>query len=100
MVRSCPGVSKWYEQFDEISSALFSWENSGQRLGNAPPYIDIMDDDSFMVGIKPYVGMDQLFRVVGYTEDPPFPPRGYVGIGIMFEDTTSFEKTWWHYSKE
>lgn len=93
-------MNKWYEKYDELSPRLFNWENSGQRLGDAPPFHEIRDDDRFVTDIEGVYGMDQVMRVVGYTEDQPFEPKGYKSVAIMFEDLKTFEHIWWHYEAE
>jgi hypothetical protein len=75
---------------------MFTFENSGNQSGAAPPYRDITDEDLAMVEIKGEYGAAEQYTVVGYTESPPFHARGYESIAIMFEDTQTFEQTWWH----
>ena len=87
----------WYGIHEKLSSALFTHENSAR--GEAPPYQEICDGDFDTVRIQGFYGMAEIWKIVGYTESPPFPARGYEAVVIMFEDRKTFEKKWWHYSK-
>ena len=40
--------------------------------------------------------MNQIYKILGYTEEPPFY-AAYPCVAIMFEDLQTFEKIWWHY---
>jgi hypothetical protein len=90
----------WYKKYKKISSALFNYENSGVKTNLMPPWRDIYDADLNMVDIQGSYGSDKIWRIVGYTENPPFPSNGYEAIAIMFEHQNTFEKTWWHFPKE
>jgi len=87
----------WYNKYKKLNRILFTWENSGRRDGTGPPFYCVRDKDFNTVDIKGICGIDQVYKVVGYTETPPFSPCGYPSIGIMFEDLQTFEKVWWHY---
>jgi len=91
---------KWYEKYKKLNPSLFTWENSGQRLGDAPPYRSRRNDDYYIIDIYGEYGMDQIYKIVGYSENPPFHAKGYPSVAIMFERTDTFEKIWWHYEKE
>ena len=91
---------KWYEKYQKINSSLFTWENSGQRLGDAPPYHCKRDENLYTQDIEGKYGMDKIYRIVGYTENPPFPAKEYQSVAIMFERLDTFEKIWWHYDVE
>jgi len=43
--------------------------------------------------------MQHCYKILGYTENPPFPAP-YPFVAIMFEDLNTFEKKWWHYELE
>jgi hypothetical protein len=88
----------WYEKYEKLNSVLFTYENSGKRLGFPPPYRNRMDYDLNTIDIYGEHGMEQLWHIIGYSEQLPFYPD-YPAVGIMFEDN-DFEKVWWHYMKE
>lgn len=90
----------WYEKYENLNAGLFTFENSGKNSGEAPPYADITNDDLYMIEIKGEYGMDKEWKIIGYSESPPFPANGYEAIGIMFENQNDFIKRWWHYSKK
>ena len=87
---------KWYEKYEKLNSSLFSWENSGQRAEAAPPYHAKMNEHFDTIDIEGKYGMDQVYKLLGYTENPPFPTK-YPSVAIMFEDLHTHEKIWWHY---
>jgi hypothetical protein len=89
----------WYEKYKKLNPGLFIFENSGKDSGESPPYADITDNDMNMVSIKGMYGMEDEWKVIGYTESTPFPAKGYDAIGIMFENKQDFTKRWWHYPK-
>lgn len=91
---------KWYEKYEKLDSVLFTWENSGQRLGDAPPYRSKRNKEFDMVDIEGIYGTEAIYKILGYTENPPFHAKGYPSVSIMFERTDNFEKIWWHYEKE
>lgn len=90
----------WYKKYEKLSSSWFNFENSGKRSGFAPPWRVIYKKDLDVKCIKGEHGMNQLYKVLGYTEQPPFPAEGYEAIAIMFESQDDFEKTWWHFPKD
>jgi len=90
---------QWYEKYEKLTSALFTLENSGRKIGEAPPYHAKRNADYDIEDIEGLYGMNQVFKIVGYTLDPPFPVR-YPAVAIMFEDQQTFEKIWWHYLKD
>jgi len=87
---------KWFEKYAELPSILFTFENSGNRLGDSPPYRSRRDDNFNVVDIVGEYGMSQIYKILGYTESPPFKAR-YPSVAIMFEDLGTFGKIWWHY---
>jgi len=91
---------KWYEKYAKLNPALFTWENSGQRLGDAPPYHAKMDGDLNTIDIEGKYGIDQVYKLLGYTENPQFNAKGYPAVAIMFERCDTFEKIWWHYMSD
>lgn len=91
---------RWYEKYEELNSAMFTWENSGQRLGSAPPYRSRRDEHFNTTDIYGEFGLDKMYKIVGYTENPPFDANGYPSVAIMFEEQTEFFKIWWHYERD
>ncbi len=87
---------KWYKKYTELPSTLFTYENSGQRWGDALPYRSRRDDNFDVIDIVGDYGMNQLYKILGYTESPPFPAP-YPYVAIMFEESDTFKKIWWHY---
>lgn len=79
---------------------MFTWENSGQRMGDAPPYRSRRNEVYETVDICGDHGLDKMYRLVGYTENPPFDANGYPSVAIMFEEQTDFFMRWWHYEKD
>jgi len=93
-------MAKWYAKYKKLNSTLFTWENSGQRLGDAPPYHEKHDEELNTLDIEGKYGIDQIYKVLGYTENPPFDAKGYPSVAIMFERCDTFEKIWWHYMSD
>lgn len=91
-----PNKKMWYEKYPRLSSAKFNYGNSGNSKNLPSPYSEKRIDDE-IVDIEGIYGSDKHFKVVGYTESPPFQPDGYHAVAIMFEDQTSFEFIWFHY---
>lgn len=96
-------MSKWYEKYELLNSSLFTWDNSGNRSGEAPPRGTKRDEDYNTTDLKEpecYEYRQKDFEPLGYTENPSFHARGYKSIGFMFLDKTNNDKIWWHYPKE
>ena len=93
-----PRRGVWYKIYPKLSSFIFIYENSGKCSSEAPPYNVIYrkGGDLDIEGIKGEWGMDQHWKVLGYTEQPPFG-TSYESVAVMFEDQVTFEKRWWHY---
>ena len=91
---------KWYEKHKKLNAALFTWENSGKKLGDAPPYHNVRNDNFDIEGIEGIYGMEKIYKLLGYTEDPAFHAKGYPSVAIMFERQDTYEKIWWHYEVE
>ena len=89
----------WYHKYKRLSSAEFTYGNSGNKENLPPPFSEVKskDDDYQIVDIEGLYGMGRAYTIVGYTENPPFQPNEYHAVAIMFEHTGTFEKTWWHY---
>lgn len=73
-------------------------ENIGRRV-SAPPFKSRRNKDFDTIDIYGAYGMDRLYRILGYTENPPVMAN-YPCVAIMFEDLHTFEKIWWHYEQE
>lgn len=91
---------KWYEKYKKLNSEMFTRENSGQSLGSAPPYRSRRNKDYKTMDIYGDHGLDKMYKIVGYTENPPFNANGYPSVAIMFEEQTEFFMIWWHYEKD
>lgn len=91
----------WYENLPKISSAKFNHENSGASNNMYPPYAMIYggEDNLEIQGIKGLHGMGQVYKIVGYTDQPPVQAH-YPCIAVMFEAQDNFENIWWHFPKE
>lgn len=90
--------NNWWEQYEEINSSLFTHENSARRMGC--PEIYRLSDDNKLVPVK-WSGSEK-FSVFGYTLNPPLFDYRYnieEYVGIMFENTETFEKVWFHFFK-
>jgi len=87
---------KWYEKYKKLNSVLFTYDNSGKKLNLPPPYKSRRNKDYDTVDIEGKYGMDQLYKIIGWTMEPPFK-AAYPCVAIMFENLYNFEKIWWHY---
>lgn len=77
---------KIYEKYPKISSSKFNYENSCRSIGCRFP-------DFYKV----HEGVDNNWEIVGYTLNPPFDSNTKKPIGIMYENTKTFEKVWYHH---
>lgn len=91
-----PNKKAWYEKYQNLSSARFTYGNSGNSKNLPSPYSEKLVDDE-IVDIKGIWGSEKHYKIVGYTENPPFQPDGYHAVAIMFEDQTTFEFIWFHF---
>lgn len=89
-------MKKWYEKYEKLNPILFTYDNSGKKLALGPPYRSRRNDNFDTIDIEGCYGMDQIFKILGYTEEPPYKAQ-YPCVAIMFEDLHNFEKIWWHY---
>jgi len=89
----------WYKKYKELNSMLFTYDNSGKKFNLPPPYKNRRNKDFDTIDIEGLYGMDQLYRIIGYTETPPFT-TSYPCVAIMFEDLHTFKQIWWHYERE
>jgi len=81
----------WWEEYPQLNSASFTYENAGKTLGESFPFGEKMDG-----GLKPIIGVSNMFEILGYTLNPPFTaPFG--NVAIMFERKDDFTKMWFHY---
>jgi hypothetical protein len=87
----------WYKKYPKLNSALFTFENSGKRSNDPPPY-SLIERGGELIDIKDKYSVSG-YKILGYTESPPFPAEGYLAIAVMFENG-NFEKTWWHYPRD
>lgn len=78
---------KWNE-LPELPSRYFTYENSGRKENEAPPYSINKDGELFAWFIT--------LTPIGWTRNPPFRPE-YPCIAIMFEDD-EFNRIWWHFN--
>jgi hypothetical protein len=85
-------MKRWFEKYEQLGSVLFTLENSGKRLGDAPPYRCRRNAEYDIIDIRGEHSMNKVYRIVGYTENPPFFPAGYSAVAIMFERIDTSEK--------
>lgn len=84
---------KWYEQYPQLNSALFTYQNSAKMM--CEPYLyDIKDSELQPIRFVEYSANE--YEILGYTLNPPIPAR-YEYVAIMFEHKKTFEKVWFHY---
>lgn len=92
--------NKWWEQYEELNSYLFTHENSARGKGCSEIYY--LSDDEKLVPVKNYSKSDE-YSVFGYTLNPPLFPSYLNGdiqyVGIMFENVETFEKVWFHFCR-
>jgi len=81
----------WWEEYPQLNSASFTYENSGNKLGESHPFAEKMDG-----GLKPIIGVSSMFEILGYTLNPPFSAP-FQSVAIMFERKDDFSKLWFHY---
>lgn len=81
----------WYEQYPKLSSAMFTYENSGNKANLSPPGRRSIGGDSIKLHFS-------TWTILGYTLNPPFAPS-YEAVAIMFE-YPDFNKIWWHFLKD
>ena len=90
--------NKWWEQYEEINSSFFTNENSARRMGC--PEIYYLSDDEKLVPVKYF---DGKYTIVGYNLNPPLFHHSISDdiqyVGIMFENTETFEKVWFHFCR-
>lgn len=72
---------KWFEKYPKLSSYKFTVENSGRTLHE--PIIDVE-------------ACYPRWEILGYSESLPFYTH-YKAVGILFENTSTFETMWFHY---
>jgi hypothetical protein len=81
----------WYEQYEKLNSAKFTYENSGNRAGLSAPGRRSIGGPGIEISVP-------CWRLIGYTLDPPFQPC-YPAVAIMFE-SPDYEFMWWHFLKD
>ena len=93
--------NKWWEQYEELNSEFFTYENSARKLGYQEIYR--LSDDYKLIPVK---YCDDTYNILGYTLNPPFNRTGYCildgpekYVAIMFENTKTFKKVWFHFCK-
>ena len=87
----------WYKKYTKLPSYEFTYVNSGKNRCEVPPYnVKYNKDLDNVESIHGEWGMDQMWKIIGYSEQLPFQ-TSYDAIGIMFENQITFEKIWWHY---
>ena len=88
--------NKWWEQYEELNSCDFTHDNSARSLNF--PEIYWLSDDYKLLPSKYFTGK---FNILGYTLYPPFynNRKEEEYIAIMFEDSKTFEKVWFHFCK-
>lgn len=93
-------IKCWFHKYPKLSSALFTWENSGQKLNSIPPYSEIRDDDYAVIDIEPNKYVTCEYSILGYAIEPiPKIEPTYPAVAIMFEHKETFEKLWWHFRR-
>jgi len=90
---------KWYEKYKKLNSQFFQRENSGNSHALSPPFRYLQDSDWNILDIKGIYGMETVYEIVGYTENPIYYAN-YPCVAIMFERKDDFERIWWHYPKD
>lgn len=84
---------KWYEQYSQLNSVLFTCQNSAKMMGE--PYLyEIADGKLKPIRFVEYSANE--YEILGYTLNPPVAAP-YEYVAIMFENIKTFEKVWFHY---
>jgi hypothetical protein len=84
---------KWYEQYPQLNSVLFTYQNSAKMMGE--PYLFYFKDGKLRP-IRFIESAANEYEILGYTLNPPVTaPYDYVAI--MFEHKLTFEKVWFHF---
>jgi hypothetical protein len=84
---------KWYEQYQQLNSALFTYQNSAKMMGE--PYLFEIKDGK-LKAIRFIEQSANEYAILGYTLNPPVAAP-YEYVAIMFENNKTFEKVWFHY---
>lgn len=91
-------MKKWWEDYPEISSNKFTYENSGRANQAVAPYdVDYINYDGKF--IKKY--SDWNGEPIGYTLTPPMFGKSlhdnWVGIMFEIEVDDGHVDMWWHW---